>query len=232
MTSPRVSVVIPVHNGEQYLAEAIESVLEQTSPPFEVLVVDDGSTDASAALADRYRPQVRCTSQPHAGAGSARNRGIALTSGEYLAFLDADDLWAPTKLARQIAEIVSDPTIDLVFGHMRHFVSQDLDPIEAACLRCPPEAQPGYHCGAMLARRTALRRVGPFREDLRVGEFVDWIARAREHRLREAMLTGVVLSRRLHATNLSRQDMLDRRDFARVVKASLDRRRAAAGGQP
>ena len=102
MSERRVSVVIPVHDGERYLAAAIESVLEQTLPPAEVIVVDDGSTDSSVQVAERYAPQgVRCHSQANAGGGAARNRGVALSEGDFIAFLDADDLWELGKLEQK-----------------------------------------------------------------------------------------------------------------------------------
>jgi glycosyltransferase involved in cell wall biosynthesis len=226
--APRVSVIIPVYNGERYLTQAIESVLAQTSPPFEVIVVDDGSTDGSASVAERYAPRVKVHSQPNAGIGATRNRGVALAQGELIAFLDADDLWSPRKLELQLAALARDPAPDFVLGHVEQFIQPGLDPVAAARIDCPSGLQPGYLPGAALIRREALDRVGPFREDLRVGEFVDWMARAREIGLREAMLPEHVLSRRLHDTNQSLKERSDMTDFVRVVKASLDRRRAAA----
>ena len=223
-----VSVVIPVHNGERYLSEAIESVLAQRPPPVEVIVVDDGSSDRSGAVAGRFGRAVRRVRSGHRGLGATHNHGIELASGRLLAFIDQDDLWQPRKLERQLAAFEADRELDVVFGRVRQFISPDLEPARARRLRCPPTAQPGYLIGAGLFRREAFERVGPFREDLITGNFIDWMARAREVGLREAMLSDVVLRRRLHAANygLLRHDA--RRDYARVLKASLDRRRAAA----
>src|SRR4051794_14096920 len=223
----RVSVVIPVHDGERSLAEAIEGVLAQPAPPFEVIVVDDGSTDGSAAVAERYAPRVTVNRQENAGIGATRNRGVALATGDMVAFLDADDLWEPRKLELQLAAMAAEPKPDFVLGHVRQFVDPGLTPEDAARIDCPDGLQPGYLPGALLARREAFERVGAFREDLRVGEFVDWMARAREIGLRETMLADHVLSRRLHDTNRSLEDRTDMSDFARVAKAALDRRRAA-----
>ena len=230
MSEPRVSVVVPVHDGERYLAAAIESVLGQTRPPAEVIVVDDGSTDGSVQVAERYAPRgVRCHSQANAGGGAARNRGVALSDGDFIAFLDADDLWERGKLELQLAAFAADPSLDLVFGRVRQFVSPDLDPEDARRLVCPPGLDPGYIPSAVLMRRAAMERVGPLREDLDVGEFVDWMARAREAGLRDTMLPDHVVSRRLHKTNQGVIHATDRSDFARVVKAALERRRAGAG---
>ena len=103
MTAPLISCVVPVFNGERYLGEALDSILAQTYRPLELLVVDDGSTDGAAALVTRYRDQTRPLFQPNAGQAAARNLGLSVARGEFVAFLDADDLWHPEKLARQMA---------------------------------------------------------------------------------------------------------------------------------
>lgn len=228
MAEPRVSVIIAVHNGERYLAAAIESALDQRHPPFDVVVVDDGSSDASLAIAQQFGPPVRCVSQDRRGAGAARNVGCATCRGEFVAYLDADDLLTRNALACQLAAFAADPSLDLVFGHVRQFISPDLDAATASRLVCPPGLQPGYLIGAVLVRRAAFDRVGGFREDVGSGEFVDWMARARELRLREAMLDEHVLTRRLHATNHGRLHMNERADYARVLRSALDRRRAGS----
>jgi glycosyltransferase involved in cell wall biosynthesis len=228
MDYPLTSVVIPVHNGARYLGEAIESVLAQYRVSVEIIVVDDGSNDASSTVARSYAPRVVCRSQPNRmGPGAARNLGVALAQGDFVAFLDADDLWEPTKLLRQLTIMRAEPRPDLVFGAVKHFISPDLDPESAARLHCPEGLKYGYIPSAMLARRDAFERVGPFREDLRVGEAIDWMVRARDLGLHDLMIPDHLVSRRLHASNLGVTRRRDRSDFARVVKASLDRRRAA-----
>jgi glycosyltransferase involved in cell wall biosynthesis len=229
MPFPLVSVVVPVHNGERYVRDAIESVLRRGHRSLEVIVVDDGSTDGGASVAERCGPRVRVHRQDRAGAGAARNYGVRLARGAYLAFLDADDLWTVASLTSRLEALCADPSLDLVFGHVRHFVSPDLDPARASRIFCPPGAQPGYLPSCMLARREAVERVGPFREDLRIGEFVDWMARARECALREAMVADTVVLRRIHGANQGIRHRDHRGDFARVVKAALDRRRIEAG---
>ena len=97
----RVSTIIPVFNGARYLGEAIESVMVQTHPALDVIVVDDGSTDGSAAVAQSFGDRVFTVRQQNLGQAAALNAGLALATGEYVAFLDADDLWEPEKAARQ-----------------------------------------------------------------------------------------------------------------------------------
>ncbi len=222
---PSVSVVIPVYNGERYLAEAIESVLGQLYRPLELLVVDDGSSDGSAEVAGRYDTCVRLIRAPHEGLAAARNRGAEAAEGFYLAFLDADDLWTPGKLPLQVARLQSDAALDAAFGAVEHFYSPELDQAARGAIACPVGAMPGYHAGAMLIRREAFRRVGPFQTCWQVGEFIDWYLRAQEAGLVSVMLPEVVMRRRLHATNLGLRARAARVDYARILKAALDRRR-------
>lgn len=105
---PKISVVIPCCNAEAYIEEAIRSVINQSLPPREVIVIDDGSTDGSAAVADSVDPMVRVISQQNRGVSVARNRGFEEAKGDWIAFLDADDLWEPTKLEEQVKLIAND----------------------------------------------------------------------------------------------------------------------------
>jgi glycosyltransferase involved in cell wall biosynthesis len=115
---PLVSVIIPVFNLEPYLAEAVDSVLDQTCRDLEVILVDDGSTDRSREIIERCRHQapdrVRAVFREHAGAASARNAGIAMAGGAWIAFLDGDDDWKPDKLRIQLEEARKNPGINLL----------------------------------------------------------------------------------------------------------------------
>src|SRR5262249_46275201 len=111
---PKVSVVMPVYNGERFLRESLESVFAQTFQDFEMLCVDDGSTDRSASILQQYGPRIRVVRQENAGQSAARNAGVALAQGRYIAFLDQDDLWYPSKLMSQVAAIEANPHAVLV----------------------------------------------------------------------------------------------------------------------
>lgn len=102
---PRVSVIIPAYNAERYIGEALESALRQTFPPQEVIVMDDGSTDRTAAIARTFGPPVVVISQRVGGSGPARNLAVSRSAGDWLAFLDSDDVWLPEKLAKQVAAL-------------------------------------------------------------------------------------------------------------------------------
>jgi glycosyltransferase involved in cell wall biosynthesis len=219
-----VSVIIPVYNGERYLAEAIESVLAQTYRPIEVIVVDDGSTDGSANIVRGF-PSVRYCLNLHGGLGEARNRGIESAKGEFFAFLDSDDLWVGDKLARQMTMFDDNPELDMVFGHVRQLISSELDDVIKKKIHCPDELMPGYVAGCMLIRREAFLRVGLFETNWRLGEFIDWYLRAVERGLKSFILPEIVLNRRLHDTNMGIRDRNSQTDYVRILKASLDRRR-------
>jgi glycosyltransferase involved in cell wall biosynthesis len=221
-----VSVIVPVRDGERYIGEAIDSILAQTAPPSEVLVVDDGSRDGTAAIVSRYEPPVRCIRRDRAGAAQAINDGLAQARGDAIAFLDADDVWAPRKLELQLAALEREPELDLVFGHVEQFHSPELDERERARLHGPPGTTPGLLKGAMLARRRAFEAVGPFDGEFPPAEFIDWYARAEDAGLRGEMLPEVVLHRRLHGANLTLRS--DRDNYARVVRRIMLRRQAGA----
>jgi glycosyltransferase involved in cell wall biosynthesis len=212
-----ISVIIPVRNHEAFVAEAVESVRRQTLRPAEIVVIDDGSEDESAARAEAAGARV--VRIAHAGLSTALNRGIAETTHPLLAFLDADDVWLPDKLERQVAALGD---ADAVFGWAQEFSDT------SARLR----TLPGFTKGAMLVRRDALERVGGFDPRWAIGDFIDWFARAQERGLRHVMLDDIVVRRRVHDANLARNRQRDYGDYLRILKASLDRRRAAGVTPP
>jgi glycosyltransferase involved in cell wall biosynthesis len=225
VSEPLVSVVINVYNGEPYLAEAIDSVFGQTYENRELIVVDDGSTDGTAEVAGRYGDALRYVRQENGGIGSARNTGIELAGGDYFAFLDADDRFVGDKLERQLAAFADDPSLDMVFGHVREFLSPDLVPEVAARIRPPVDDAPWRMTNLMLVTREAYFRAGGFSETLKVGVGVDWYARATEAGLAELVLPVVVLERRLHAANNGILQQAARPQYLRVLKEHMDRRR-------
>jgi glycosyltransferase involved in cell wall biosynthesis len=224
MSDATVSVIIPVFNRKLYLPEALASILEQTYQPLEIILIDDGSTDASAEVIKDF-PSVRYFYQTNSGAATARNRGVELAQGNFLAFLDSDDLWTKDKLARQMTVLATTPEIDIVFGHVKQFHSPELDQSITQKTRFAAEIMPGYHVGAMLVRREAFFRVGLFETNLKVGEFISWHLRATELGLQMMMLPEVVMQRRIHETNMGIYQRQNRSEYLKVVKAALDRRR-------
>jgi glycosyltransferase involved in cell wall biosynthesis len=226
-TSARVSVVLPVYNRAAYVGDAIASVLGQTRPPAELVVVDDGSTDESFEVVQSFaRPGLHVVRQENGGIGAARNRGLDLATGELIAFIDSDDLWEPGKLELQVRAMGESDDVQLVFGHLIEFLSPDRAAELAGRIRVADRPLPGVIASTLLVRRSAVERIGRFDQSLRVGEFIEWMARAHDLALASRMLPDVVARRRIHGDNtvLTRANT----DYLRVVKATLDRRRARA----
>jgi len=228
MDRPLISTIIPVYNGERYLEATIESALAQSWTPIEIIVIDDASNDGSVDIAKSFAASTTYALQSHAGAGAARNHGVKLARGDYLAFLDADDLWLPNKLDLQMSAFASRPGLDAVFGQVEQFVSPDLPHEQAENVHCPAGAAPARLPGTMLVKTQTFKEVGWFSSELRVGEFVEWYARATELGVEDEIIPEVVLRRRIHGTNsgVLRRDA--RSDYVRVVKAAIDRRRKSA----
>jgi glycosyltransferase involved in cell wall biosynthesis len=230
MTGPLISVVLPVYNGERHLAETIESVLTQTYDPFELVIVDDGSTDGSAEVAGRYlSSRVRLVRQANGGTACARNAGVAAARGSLLAHLDADDVWLPESLAARAAALAPDGGADAACGRSEEFFSPEVPEDERARIRRLRDPITALIADAILVRRAAFDRVGPYDASMRAGQDLDWLLRAREAGLRFVAVPDLVVRRRIHSGNKGRAQPELARLRCRILKQSLDRRRASAG---
>lgn len=227
MTRALISCIVPVFNGERYLREALESIFHQSYHPLEVIIVDDGSTDGTAAVAAAYGEKVTYLRQDNAGPAAARNLGLSVSHGEFVAFLDADDLWHQEKLARQMARFQARPELEMCIVHVQNFWAPEL---QAEATRFHDQRfmqpQPGYTMQALLARRPLFGRIGKLNPALRQAEDTDWFLRATEQGTVMDVLPEVLVYRRLHQANLTRSEASANREWlTRVFKASLDRRR-------
>jgi glycosyltransferase involved in cell wall biosynthesis len=234
MTAFSVSCIVPVYNGERFLAAAVESILGQTRPPLEVIVVDDGSTDRTPEIARSFRPPVRVIRQANAGPVVARNRGVAESRGDFIAFLDADDLWHPEKLARQLERFERRPELAYVAALVQNFwedeVAGERERMSAHARAAPI---PGYVTGAMVIRRTWMEQIGPFDMALGHADSADWVQRANEAGAQSELVEEVLLRRRLHANNRSRaMESRSREEFLQILKSRLERRRDGAKREP
>jgi glycosyltransferase involved in cell wall biosynthesis len=222
----KVSVIIPVYNGRAYIAEAIDSVLAQTRPADEVIVVDDGSTDGVGEVLDRYGANLRVVRQGNRGPAAALNTGLAVTTGDTIAFLDADDLWTRDKLRQQCEALAEDPSLDGVFGYVEQFISPDAAASVADRYAVPDRPQPGISRDALLIRMSAFQRFGVFDASLGAGEFVAWYSRAVASGLNAKVISTVVARRRIHLTNtgIVRREQQQQESLA-GLKQALDIRR-------
>lgn len=227
MTRPEVSVVIPAYNAARYLPQAVDSALQQTFREIEVLVVDDGSTDDTPARLAAYGERIRVLRQANAGVAQARNAGSAVARGRYVAFLDADDIWQPEKIQRQLDALAQAPgdsasytafsvvSADLTLREVRRSARQGSLVEDLLCL--------GNVVGTpstVVCDRDLLLDVGGFDPDLSLG--ADW-----DLWLRLAMRTTfsyvdeALVRYRIHEANMSRDVALLERDSVRLLEKAL-----------
>ncbi|MBB3206187.1 glycosyltransferase involved in cell wall biosynthesis [Rhodopirellula rubra] len=216
-----VSVVIPAFNAERFLLEAINSVRVQAHSNIEIIVVDDGSTDRTFQIASDT-PGIKVIRQSNGGIGAARNAGVKICTGELLAFLDADDLWSPDKLQRQLTIAEDFAEIDLITGRVRQFYDAS-HPLADTKL---PEFHEGEVAGTLLIPTERFHKVGWFNTELTVGEFIDWFSRSKSLGLRSHRSDAIILERRIHDQNTGVRRRDARSEYLKTLKAHLDRRRA------
>lgn len=228
MSTPLISCIVPVYNGERFLSEALDSVLGQTYRPLEVLLSDDGSTDGTPKIAARYSKQIRYLRHANAGPAAARNRGLELAEGDFVALLDADDLWHPEKLQRQMDQFQEIPDLDICVTCFQNFWTSEMAEAEKHQHNHPLlKPWPGYAVPTMLARRYVFTdKVGLYDEQVRHGENTEWFLRAAEQNVHIELLRDVLVRRRLYDNNFTRRDASEHWDaFFRVMKEQLDLRR-------
>ncbi len=221
---PRVSVIVPAFNAETVLVEAIRSVDAQGYGDLEIAIVDDGSTDRTADVAAALGGRVRCLRQENRGPSAARNAGLAATTGEIVAFLDADDLWPERSLEVRLEFLARNRDCAIVGGRIRNLWPDLLGPGRHQL--DPPRATYSFNVGCALFRRSLFDVIGGFDEALRNGEDVDLLVRAAARGLHRHYLDDVTLIyRRRLADDIGayRRHILS---LTRAVKRTLDDRRA------
>jgi glycosyltransferase involved in cell wall biosynthesis len=199
---PLVSVVIAVHDGELYLREAISSVVSQDYRPLEVVVVDNGSTDSSGAIAASFADPVRVVRREGRLPAEGRNRGILESRGEYIAFLDADDRYRPGKLAAQVALLERDPEAAVCLCTVESFWEPGLE-AERDRYLAAGKVRATHTFDGMLARREVFDEVGLLRTSTRHGDQVEWFLRATDAGVSTIVMEAVLVDRRMHERSLS-----------------------------
>jgi glycosyltransferase involved in cell wall biosynthesis len=226
MTGSPVSVIIPVYNGERYLRAAIDTVLAQIRAAQQVIVVDDGSVDATPSVLAGLGDAIIVVRQENRGPAAARNAGLNRASAPLVAFLDADDLWFPSSLADQLRSLEEEPGADVAWG-----LSDRLFMSDASRDGDDWHGRPQWSMtlGSMLFRKTRIEAIGGFDETLGAGEDFDLIVRMREAGVQITRHADVVHKIRIHGTSHFSTDAEAIADaHFRVVARALARRRAAA----
>lgn len=228
---PTISIILPIYNTEKYVRESLESILNQTYSDFEIICVDDGSTDTSMEIVreiadmDSEGRIVIVQLEKNSGIATARNAGIAIARGTFIAFADADDIWKPKKLELQMTQFESDPHLDISFCMIQNFISPELSDEEKNVKNVALEPISGQVSGTFFAKKSSFDRVGLLNETYRVGEFIDWMARANELGLTNRIVPGVLYLRRAHTTNTT-LDKPAHADYLTIARQALLRRRS------
>ena len=224
MQAPRVTVVVAAYNGEAFLRQALESVFAQDFDSFEVVFVDDGSTDGTAEIARSF--PVRYLHQENQGLPAARNAGLRVARGELVAFADDDDLQPPSKLALQVRYLDEHPEVGCVLGRNEWILEEGVEPPKLE--RDPVFGEPGgIQLVSAMFRGAVLERLGGFDPTYRYAEDRDLFIRLREHGVEIAVLPEVILHKRLHGSNMT-MNRPDKHPMLRSLKEKLDRERQAA----
>lgn len=222
---PLVSVILPVYNGARFVREAVESIERQQYRPLEIIIVDDGSTDATPQILQNLdSDHIRFIWQANAGPAAARNAGLALASGELIGFLDADDLWPVDKLETQVARLTQDPALDVVMGRIQYISLPDA-PERDLKFDSDDQTIVHVHLGGALFRHSVFKRIGVFDESLNFSEDVDLFMRIREQGLNIVILATITLYYRLHEHNMTHDQTINNQYLVKALKKSLDRRR-------
>lgn len=210
---PLVSVIMPVFNGIAYLELAIQSVLQQELERLQFIVVDDGSTDGTAGLIAGYEPAISVITQPNQGPPVARNAGLDMAGGEYIGFIDADELWTTGRLQRQLSYLQSHSEIDILQDRMQH--------IRFSGSEWVPEDDPFHSLSLSTAlfRRHLFDRIGVLDASMLYCDDMDWFLRAQSGGATVARQDDVGLLYRRHEGNLTnRKDLVGHYTLQALLK--------------
>lgn len=227
MRGPLVSVITAVYNGERFIGAALQSLFAQDYEPFEAIVVDDGSTDGTAEIVQSFA-NVCYVRQANSGQAAARNRGLALAAGEYIAFLDADDVLPQHKLRTQISYLLAHPEVGCVLGR-QEILFDGVDPPEWMRRDLVYGDLEGIPLLGAAIRRDVLEALGGFDPAYRHAEDRDLFVRLREEGVTTAVIPEVVLYRRFHGSNLTGSNQ-GKHPLLKSLKAKIDRSREWEAG--
>lgn len=219
-----ISIIIPVKNGGKYLSQGLDGIIKQDMN-VEVIVVDDGSTDNTAKIANKYKCEL-ITHGISKGAVAAKNSGLKVAKGKYIMFHDSDDIMRDNALEKLYKELESEEDFSAVEAKVQDFYSPDLSEEERRKILIKPEPYWGLFTGAILMRKEIFDKIGLFNEDLKAGEIIDWQTKMDSNGLKIKKIDYISTDRRIHSSNFGRTDKsAEFRDYAAILRARLSLRK-------
>ena len=226
MEESLISCIVPVYNGERYLREAVNSILAQTYRPLKVIVADDGSTDGTPTVAAAYGDRITYLRQTNLGYAAAKNLGLSVAEGNFIAFLDADDVWHTEKLERQMARMQAQPPIDLCFTRYENFWMPELAKEQRRYEKHPlSQPQSAWSISTLLARRAVFEQFGNFDDGVRPLENMTWFLRASAGGAVIEILSDILMYRRFNPESFTRDRTRLVNNFFPILKEWRDYQR-------
>jgi glycosyltransferase involved in cell wall biosynthesis len=217
-----ISVIIPAYNAANFLADAVQSVLDQTIIPSEIIVVNDGSTDETELVAKKFGNKIQYLYQQNRGTASARNRGLEIAAGNLIGFLDADDVWLKNKLELQSCLLQKNPDYEIAIGLLRRIPISKTNEVKHKKLE---NGEYATSAGSSLFRREVFQKIGNFDEKMGFCEDVDLFLRILDSGIKVWGHEDVVQLYRRHDQNMTLDEKNSFHYLLRVFKKTVDRRR-------
>ncbi len=220
MNNPLVSIILPLYNGRNFIESSINSVLSQSYNPFELLVIDDGSSDGSDDLVPSD-PRIRLFRRQNAGVAASRNFGISQAKGTFLAFIDQDDRWYPEKLQLQMQVLLNDPEPGYVLTLMHNHLVETMQRPYWLNPELLTEDPVGLLPSTLVVRRRIFAEIGIFTEDLVNASDMEWFIRAKKAGVQMRIVNQVLLQRNIHEDNCSSDNNTGKREMFSILRQKI-----------
>jgi glycosyltransferase involved in cell wall biosynthesis len=178
-----ISVIISVYNAERYLSESLDSVLNQSMPAKEIIVINDGSTDQTINILKSYGKKIKLIDRENKGVPYSVNEGLSEVKQPWIAFNDGDDIWSQNKLELQYNYLLEHKDLRILFGMMRQFISPELSEEDKASIYVPNSPEKALIRPAMLAHQSVFEDYGLFNPTLKAGDFIEWFQKIKENEM-------------------------------------------------
>lgn len=223
MTQPLVTVIVPVYNGEKYLSDTLEKIFDQTYQPIEIIVIDDGSTDRSAGIVKSY-PKVRYVYQENRGVAAARNHGIELANGKFIAFSDQDDLWKSEKLEKQMRYLLAHPEVMFVISKRKLLLQPGVERPYWLKEELLHSENVDYSPSSIVSRSSVFEKIGTFNPKFENASDADWFFRANDARIPKGIVPEVLYTKRIHEGNQSNKVGALHKEYLKLIRESVQKR--------